>query len=229
VLESHDPAFDAGGDLGTQDVIVLRYDYSFRTGLPDRAAVNSYEKFYYSREWGWIQWELYQDDDLRKDPPALKKRFRPNRKAARKIAPNLENTCNRARFVAMAIDGRPLADALVLPPGARRAVSVTLENAGGSTWRAGPLVRFRLGRVGDAPGEGHRVDLDPSEEVPPGAARTFLVPLVAPPEPGDYVFRWRMLVEDAEWFGDPTPPATVRVIAGSRSPQPDRTTRRSSG
>jgi hypothetical protein len=80
VLEDRIPRFDAGGELGLQDVIVLRYDYSLRTGIPDRQQVNSYEKFYYSREWGWIQWEYYQDDDLQKNPPTLRKRFRCNRR-----------------------------------------------------------------------------------------------------------------------------------------------------
>jgi hypothetical protein len=49
-LEQHIPDFNAGGDLGVQDVIVLIYDYR-----PAGAA--NYEKFYYSKEWGWIRWE----------------------------------------------------------------------------------------------------------------------------------------------------------------------------
>jgi hypothetical protein len=43
-------AFDAGGDLGRQEVIVVRY-------LP---AGGRFERFYYSREWGWIGWEEYE-------------------------------------------------------------------------------------------------------------------------------------------------------------------------
>jgi hypothetical protein len=212
VLEAHDPAFEAGGDLGRQDVLVLRYDYSFRTGIADRAQVNRYEKFYYSREWGFIQWELYGDEDLRKDPPPLLARYRANRKADRKLAPNLENTCNRARIAGLSSGGRPLSGVLALEPGARKIVDVTVQNAGGSTWRDGGAVRFRLGRVGDAPGEGHRIDLGPGEEVLSQAMVTFAVPLVAPREPGDYTYQWRMLVEGAEWFGDPTP--VLRVTVG---------------
>jgi Ig-like domain from next to BRCA1 gene len=221
VLEARIPRFDAGGDLGLQDVIVLRYDYSLRTGIPDRQRVNSYEKFYYSREWGWIQWEYYQDEDLQKNPPTLRQRFRGNRKAPRKLAPNLANTCNRARFVGMEMGGRPLPALLALAPGERKVVTLTLQNTGESTWRHDPDVLFRLGLVGDEPREGHRVDLLPSEEVLPGAAKQFAVPIAAPAEPGDYVFQWRMLVEGGEWFGDATPAAKVTVVA-PRRPAPVR-------
>jgi Ig-like domain from next to BRCA1 gene len=217
VLEERIPRFDAGGELGAQDVIVLRYDYSLRTGIPDRQRVNAYEKFYYSREWGWIQWEYYQDDDLQKNPPPLRKRFRCNRRAPRKTAPNLANTCNRARFVEMEVDGRPMPELLSLAPRERKVVILTLQNTGASAWRNEPDLQFRLGRVGDGPPEGNRVDLLPSEEVRPGAEKQFAVPLVAPAIPGGYVFQWRMLVEGAEWFGDATPGAKVNVAATRRA------------
>ena len=243
VLEARIPRFDAGGDLGEQDVIVLRYDYSLRTGIPERQRVNAYEKFYYSREWGWIQWEYYQDDNLRQNPPALKQRFRSNQRAARKLAPNLDNTCNRARFVTLLVDGRPMPDRLWLGPGERRVVTVTLQNAGGSTWEVTPHLKFRLGLVEDDAqplrGEGVGIDLvrpqvpwrswssprgsflaadlQPSEKVSPSASKTFTVAFVAPRTPGDFVFQWRMLLEGAEWFGDTTPGAKVSVVAPRRS------------
>lgn len=49
-LLEHNPNFNAGGGLGKQDVIVLSYDYR-------PAGSKNYEKFYYSKEWGWIRWE----------------------------------------------------------------------------------------------------------------------------------------------------------------------------
>jgi hypothetical protein len=49
-LEKHISNYNAGGDLGIQDVIVLRYDYG-----------NESERFYYSKNWGWIRWELWDD------------------------------------------------------------------------------------------------------------------------------------------------------------------------
>jgi parallel beta-helix repeat protein len=47
-LETRVVGLDMGGDLGAQDMLILKYAYT-----PD------YERFYYSKEWGWIAWELY--------------------------------------------------------------------------------------------------------------------------------------------------------------------------
>jgi len=57
-LEAHVPEYNMGGDLGAQDVIVLKYDYS------NAANPGNFERFYYSHEWGWVKWELYQQDSL---------------------------------------------------------------------------------------------------------------------------------------------------------------------
>lgn len=57
-LEQHIPTYDLGGDLDKQDVIVLKYDYS--TTLNP----GNFEKFYYSKEWGWVKWEMYQQNTL---------------------------------------------------------------------------------------------------------------------------------------------------------------------
>lgn len=47
-LEAHYPSYSLGGDLGSQDVIVLKYDYG-----------SSYEKMYYAKGWGMVKWEHY--------------------------------------------------------------------------------------------------------------------------------------------------------------------------
>jgi hypothetical protein len=57
-LESHLPEYDLGGALGRQDVIVLKYDYS------NQATQGNFERFYYSKEWGWVKWELYTKGNL---------------------------------------------------------------------------------------------------------------------------------------------------------------------
>lgn len=54
-LEAHNPQYNAGGDLGIQDVIILRYQWG----------PTSYERFFFSKEWGWIRWEFYQDGQLK--------------------------------------------------------------------------------------------------------------------------------------------------------------------
>jgi Ig-like domain from next to BRCA1 gene len=103
-----------------------------------------------------------------------------------------------------------------LAPGEHTVVTLTMQNTGGSTWGSVPDVQFRLGRVGDEPKEEHRMDLLPAEEIRPGGSKEFKVPMAAPTTTGDYAFQWRMLVEGAEWFGDPTPSAQVRVVAPRR-------------
>lgn len=52
-LERKESQFDLGGDLGKQEVIVLKYDW---TPGNDSGA---FERFYYSKEWGWVKWESY--------------------------------------------------------------------------------------------------------------------------------------------------------------------------
>lgn len=58
ILENHLVDFDIGGDLGKQDVIVLKYDSS---PLSDTAGL--FEKFYYSKEWGLILWQEYSKEN----------------------------------------------------------------------------------------------------------------------------------------------------------------------
>ena len=52
-LEAQIPDYDVGGELSKQQVIVLKYDSA--VGL----TTGVYEKYYYSNEWGWINWEEY--------------------------------------------------------------------------------------------------------------------------------------------------------------------------
>jgi hypothetical protein len=49
-------------------------------------------------------------------------------------------------------------------------------------------------------------------DVAPGEAVTFRFEITAPDEPGAYRFRWRMLQEQVEWFGLPTPDVVIRVV-----------------
>jgi len=46
-----EPAFDAGGDLGRRDTIVLEYQPD-----PDHAAPGTAERFYFARGAGWFLW-----------------------------------------------------------------------------------------------------------------------------------------------------------------------------
>jgi hypothetical protein len=40
---------------------------------------------------------------------------------------------------------------------------------------------------------------------------TFRFEIHSPPDPGDYRFRWRMVQEHVEWFGDFTPDTPIGV------------------
>ncbi|MBI4423053.1 MAG: hypothetical protein HY554_04970, partial [Elusimicrobia bacterium] len=91
-------------------------------------------------------------------------------------------------------------------------VTVTLRNAGASTWtREGG---YRLGS--QSPQDNSlwgfgRVELPESARVAPGEAATFSFAVVAPPQAGAYEFQWRMLKEGVAWFGDASPKLTVDV------------------
>jgi len=54
-LVAYYPSYNIGGDLGTDEVIVLKYDWGGGT---------SYERFFYARHWGWFRWESYQQGSL---------------------------------------------------------------------------------------------------------------------------------------------------------------------
>lgn len=77
-LEEHISDLDLGGDLGKQDVIVLRYVYGA-----------DLEKFYYSKEWGWVKWQLFSASDDK--TPKLESIF--NKKLETKIEPNKQVAC----------------------------------------------------------------------------------------------------------------------------------------
>lgn len=49
-ITDHNLKFNAGGDIGVVDAIILKYKH---LGDPN------FERFYYSRQWGWFKWEMY--------------------------------------------------------------------------------------------------------------------------------------------------------------------------
>lgn len=82
-LERRDQTYDVGGDLGKQDVIVLKYDSAL--GL----STGVYERFYYSKEWGWVRWEEFD-----KATDSLKNR-RTFNKIITPIRPNTAIACSK--------------------------------------------------------------------------------------------------------------------------------------
>jgi Domain of unknown function (DUF4214) len=92
ILEQHIPDYDLGGDLGKQDVIVMKYDYS-------SSSLQEYEKSYYSKEWGFVKWEHYKNGVVFNSSSFNKI------STQAPIAPNLSVSCQGAKpiFTAPAI------------------------------------------------------------------------------------------------------------------------------
>lgn len=116
---------------------------------------------------------------------------------------------------------KPLPDALstfvsqsvpktLLVPGEMMNVSVTMRNLGPSTWTAGQ--QFRLGAIGNG-WEGGRAYL--TSDVPPNTDVTFNFTVAAPSVPGNYNFRWQMLQEGVQFFGDATANVPITVLSPS--------------
>jgi uncharacterized protein affecting Mg2+/Co2+ transport len=116
---------------------------------------------------------------------------------------------------------KPLPDALsnfvsqsvpktLLVPGETMNVSITMRNLGPSTWTAGQ--QFRLGAIGNG-WEGGRAYL--TSDVPPNTDVTFTFTVAAPSAPGNYNFRWQMLQEGVQFFGDATTNVPITVLAPS--------------
>lgn len=122
---------------------------------------------------------------------------------------------------------KPLPDALsnfvaqtvpktMLLPGEMMNVSVTMRNLGPTTWTAGQ--QFRLGAVGnDALVPGGRAYLP--NDVPPNTDVTFNFPVTAPATPGNYSFRWQMVQEGVQSFGDVTTNVPITVLSWSNDAQ----------
>ncbi|HLG69272.1 MAG TPA: carboxypeptidase regulatory-like domain-containing protein, partial [Chloroflexota bacterium] len=83
---------------------------------------------------------------------------------------------------------------------------ITITNAGPTTWNAADPDRVRLGvefgTQSDVPGDGWATDqrFDLPADVPAGGVLTLSVTVTAPPTPGTYVLRHRMVKENVAWF-----------------------------
>lgn len=111
---------------------------------------------------------------------------------------------NNAAFVSQTVPS-------VMYTGVTYPVSITLRNTGTTTWTP---ANYRLGSQNpqnntnwDADG---RIPLPSS--VAPNATVTFSFNVVAPPTGGSYNFQWRMLQDNATWFGATTTNVAVIVI-----------------
>jgi hypothetical protein len=91
--------------------------------------------------------------------------------------------------------------------GAEFTATITMRNVGTRMWETDG---YRLGSVDDNPVWGStRVSLP--RRVRPNREATFTITARAPRRPGTYVFRWRMLQEGVEWFGERSLAVAVTV------------------
>ena len=113
-------------------------------------------------------------------------------------------TPNVAAFVSQSVAGSMVA-------GKTYTVLVTMKNTGSTTWTAADA--YRLGS--QAPQDnfvwGPNRALLP-KQVLPGEEVTFTFDVTAPLTPGTYNFRWRMVRDGVEWFGDYSPNWGVNVM-----------------
>lgn len=105
-------------------------------------------------------------------------------------------------------------------PGQRFNATVQMTNIGDKTWSSAG--HYALGsqnpRDNGNWGSG-RIAL--SGDVLPSQTATFNIAATAPSTPGTYNFQWQMVQDGVEWFGVPTPSASIVVANGGISASPN--------
>jgi len=96
-------------------------------------------------------------------------------------------------------------------PGETKAVSITMENTGTTTWT--PSGNYFLGSQNPENNYNwglNRVSV--GSPVAPGQRKTFTFNVTALMTPDVYGFQWQMLQENVEWFGEKTPNLPTSVV-----------------
>jgi hypothetical protein len=152
----------------------------------------------YSISWGSVPEGTYRLTAVATDNRGMSTTSAPVDVTVRAAAP-----LNASRFVSQSVPA-------LMVVGRKYKVSVTMQNTGNTTWTSAG--QYNLGSQGPRDNVTwglHRTPL--SGTVPPGAQTTFLFTVTAPASPGNYVFQWGTVQDGKEWFGDPTPPVSVRA------------------
>ena len=113
---------------------------------------------------------------------------------------------NHSRFVSQKVPAQMIA-------GKKYSVEVTMENTGFRIWDKQD--GYALGSV--APQDNliwgiNRVQLRNEDLIKHGQRKVFSFEVVAPQEPGEYDFQWRMVQEGHGWFSKPTKMVKVEVV-----------------
>lgn len=99
-----------------------------------------------------------------------------------------------------------------MTPGATQSVSITVQNTGKTSWTK--AAGFQLGSQNSQDNTIwglNRIELNDGETIAPGANKTFTFDVTAPAEENTYNFRWRMMQEGVNWFGQLTENRLIKV------------------
>jgi RHS repeat-associated protein len=100
----------------------------------------------------------------------------------------------------------------VMAPGQTYAVSVTLQNSGGTTWTPGAAYKLGSQNPQDNTTWGtNRVYLPAGTSVAPGSSVTISFSVTAPNTAGTYNFQWKMVQDNVGWFGANSLNLSVKV------------------
>ena len=120
-----------------------------------------------------------------------------------------------ARFVSQNVPDK-------MRPGEQAQVLITIHNTGATTWD--PAIGYNLGSQDPADNMTwgtHRLPIP--TKVAPGAQVAIKGTITAPTTPGLFAFRWRMVQDVVQWFGEFTPATSIFVGDSSTVAVPDVT------
>ena len=118
---------------------------------------------------------------------------------------------NQAQFVSQSVPA-------IMDAGKSYRVSLTYRNTGLSTWISGS--RYGLGSQN--PQDNTTWDTKRAyvqRNVYFGDLVTISFEVIAPSQPGQYNFQWRMVQDGVEWFGDYSPNLVINVIPSANNSQ----------
>lgn len=116
-------------------------------------------------------------------------------------------TGNDAEFVSQSVP-------LQMKRSSTQFISITMRNTGSTTWNAGNDL-YRLGSQSPTDTQRwgfRRLFAPPNANIAPGQTYTWNYSISTPPNPGFYVFQWRMVQEGVQFFGEQTPALNIEII-----------------
>jgi hypothetical protein len=117
---------------------------------------------------------------------------------------------NNSLFISQS--GVPLSMAL----GQTATVSVTMKNTGTTAWTSKGCWLGSENPTDNNYWGLNRVSLDPADSIAPNGSKIFTFVITAPSTAGTYNFQWKMIHDDAGWFGDISTNVAISVSQGGQ-------------